>query len=82
MNISSRWRLSARGFVVVTSKKDGYPFLTVTNREVGWLSEVVFAAPADGEPWFWWSFAERIAPVTDVRDAADAVARVLRSSGV
>ena len=27
--------------------------------------------------WFWWPWADRIAPVTDVSTAADRVARVL-----
>ncbi len=31
---------------------------------------------ADAE-WFWWPWADRIAPAADVAAAADAIARVL-----
>ncbi|MGH3067266.1 MAG: hypothetical protein ACRDMI_01615 [Streptosporangiaceae bacterium] len=30
--------------------------------------------------WFWWPWADRIAPVTDVGTAADTIVRVLCSA--
>jgi len=37
------------------------------------LAETVMAAAE----WFWWPWADRIAPAADVAAAADAIARVL-----
>jgi hypothetical protein len=51
------------------------PHLHVRNRSAGMLAEDVLVE-AD---WFWYSFAERIAPVTDVPAAARKIARVLRA---
>ncbi len=55
------------------------PCLYVTNRRAEQLAEFIYAAPADGDEWwFWWGWAERIAPVADLAGAAAAVDRVLR----
>ncbi len=58
------------------------PCLSITNRQAVQLTEFIYAAPADDrEQWFWWSWAQRIAPVTDPSGAAAAVDRVLRIIG-
>jgi hypothetical protein len=51
------------------------PHLTITNRAAAVLTENIYAA--DG--WYWWGWAERIAPVADVAQAAHAIAQVLRA---
>ena len=50
------------------------PFVHVRNRRAGVLTENIYA----GDGWFWFGWAERIAAVSDVAAAAEAVARVLR----
>jgi hypothetical protein len=66
--------LGARGFESRLITAEGRrPSLTVTNPQATALSETVVA----GEGWLWWSWAERIAAVTDVAAAADAITRVL-----
>jgi hypothetical protein len=66
--------LGGRGFQTRLMTPDGQmPSLQVTNPQVTALSESVVV----GEGWFWWSWAERIAPVGDVSGAAEAVTRVL-----
>jgi hypothetical protein len=49
------------------------PSLQVTNPLAEALTETVCA---DGG-WYWWSWAERIGPITDVSKVADAIGRVL-----
>jgi len=51
------------------------PHLTVTSRHARELAEHVYAQ--DG--WFWWSWAERIAPTADTTAAAAKVTSVLRT---
>lgn len=73
--------LSSRGFMTMVMKGGGPPCVRVVNQVTAQLSENVYAAPADdGALWFWWSWAERIAPIGHVRVTADKVARVLRLS--
>jgi hypothetical protein len=68
--------LGARGFESRLIAAEGRrPSLTVTNPQVTALSENVVARGG----WLWWSWAERIAVVTDVAAAADAISRVLAS---
>jgi hypothetical protein len=50
------------------------PRLHVRNLSAGVLAEDVLVEAG----WFWYSFAERIAPVSEVAVAAGKVARVLR----
>jgi hypothetical protein len=58
------------------------PCLKITNRQAAQLTDFIYAAPADdGESWFWWGWAQQIAPVTDLAGAAAAVDRVLRILG-
>lgn len=53
----------------------GRPFLRVLNRSAGVLAEDVLVEAG----WFWYSFAVRIAPVTEVATAAGKITRVLRT---
>ena len=51
------------------------PYLHVQNRSAGVLTENVYA----GDGFYWWGWAERIAPVAEVAGAAAAIMRVLRA---
>jgi len=54
------------------------PSLHVVNPAVCRLAEDVYAGRSqDGSWWFWWPWAERIAPGDDLAAAAEAIARVL-----
>ena len=73
--------LSKRGLLAsVTRIGDGPSFIDVVNREAPDLAESIFAAQTGGDWWFWWSWAERIAPATDIEPTADRIARVLASA--
>ena len=73
--------LSSRGFMTTVMEGGGPSCVHVVSRAATQLSENVYAAPADdGSLWFWWSWAERIAPIGHVEVTADKVARVLRLS--
>ena len=66
--------LTARGYETRLIAPDGRPpWLAVINPAATMLAETVMA---DAE-WFWWPWADRIAPAADVAAAADAIARVL-----
>lgn len=59
------------------------PSLYVQNPEPGaaMLCEHIFASPGqDGAWWYWWSWADKIAPAADPRAAAAAITRVLRTA--
>jgi hypothetical protein len=58
------------------SRLSPWPALYISNRRMGRLAEHVFA----GHDAFWWGWAERIAPLSDVAGAAAAIARVLRDT--
>ena len=53
------------------------PHLHVTNRQATVLSENIYC---DGQ-FYWWGWAERIAPVSELTAAVESVARVLRVLG-
>jgi hypothetical protein len=54
------------------------PSLHVVNPEASRLAEDVYVGRSqDGLWWFWWPWAERIAPGDDTRGAATLIARVL-----
>ena len=66
--------LTARGYETRLIAPDGRPpWLAVINPAATMLAETVMA---DAE-WFWWPWADRIAPTADVAAAAGAIARVL-----
>lgn len=71
--------LSNRGFIATVMAGGGPPCVRVISRETSHLSENIYAAPAtDGSLWFWWSWAEKLAPIADVSATADKLAAVLR----
>jgi hypothetical protein len=54
------------------------PSLHVVNPHASALAEDVYAGPCqDGQWWFWWSWAERIAAGDDLAGAAMRISRVL-----
>lgn len=70
--------LNVRGFTTTITSDGRYPSVRVVNSTTAQLSEQVYAAPAsDGSVWFWWSWAERIAPVRQPGTAAAKIAHVL-----
>jgi hypothetical protein len=67
-----------RGFAAHVVQDGRYASVSVINRSVPQLSENVYIAPAeDGSWWFWWSWADRLAPIDDVDAAAFKIAYVL-----
>jgi hypothetical protein len=74
--------LRARGFAVrLTIPREGPPSLHVVNPRASALAENILAESTEGGWWFWWSWAERIAPAEDLGSAADRVVRVLAATG-
>ncbi len=68
--------LAARGYdTQLATGPDAAPWLAVRNPDATMLSETVSAH----EDWFWWPWADRIAPTADVSQAANRVASVLRA---
>ncbi len=68
--------LAARGYETqLATGPDAAPWLAVRNPDATMLSETVSAH----EEWFWWPWADRIAPTADVSQAANRVASVLRA---
>jgi hypothetical protein len=73
--------LSKRGLLAnVTRIGDGPSYVEVINRGAPDLAESIFAAQTAGEWWFWWSWAERIAPATEIEFTAGRIAHVLASA--
>ncbi len=73
--------LSARGLLAsVTRIGDGPSFVEAINPDAPDLAESIFAAQTSGEWWFWWSWAERIAPATEIEFTAGRIAHVLASA--
>ncbi len=74
--------LRGRGFAVrLTIPQGGPPSLHVVNPHASALTENILAETTAGTWWFWWSWAERIAPADDPAEAADRVTRVLAATG-
>lgn len=70
--------LGARGYQAhLQAARGGTPSLAVSNPQAAMLSEKVMVQAG----WFWWPWADRIAPTADVDQAANCVARVLRTDG-
>jgi hypothetical protein len=58
------------------------PSLHVVNPAASALAEDVYAGRCpDGQWWFWWSWAERIASGDDLAEAATRISRVLAAHG-
>lgn len=74
--------LRDRGFAVrLTTPQGGPPSLHVVNPRASALAENILAESIGGSWWFWWSWAERIAPADDLCEAVDRVTRVLAAIG-
>jgi hypothetical protein len=70
--------MAGRGFETAVSRDDGTLSLSVINRAAPGSRENIAARPADdGSWWFWWSWGERIARITEVEAAAFKIAYVL-----
>ena len=69
--------LAARGFETRTLTSDDWrTSVVVRNPQAPLLAETVLA----GSSWYWWPWADWIAPVADASAAADVVVRVSGSS--
>jgi hypothetical protein len=74
--------LSARGLATTITTGRSHPCVRVVNESASQMCEDIYAAPArDGSWWFWWSWADRIAPLGDVGAAALKIAYVLMAHG-
>jgi hypothetical protein len=75
-------RLADRGLRARLMTPPGrVPSLHVVNPAVTSLAEDVYAGRAqDGLWWFWWSWADQIAPGEDLEGAAAVISRVLAAS--
>jgi hypothetical protein len=74
-------QLRARGWTAYVSTPAGRPaVLSVPDPHVRAEWSYIIAAPggADGDWWYWFSWAERIAPVHAPGAAADAIIRALQ----
>jgi hypothetical protein len=70
--------LGHRGFSARTLVTDNSLRLWVQHRSISQLSDTVYAAPAeDGSWWLWWSWADQLAPINEVDEAAVKIAYVL-----
>jgi hypothetical protein len=70
--------LQAQGLHVrVGETRGGLPQLIVISTTVPTLSEVIFATQREENWWFWWSWAERIAPVDDMPTAVTRIRDML-----
>jgi hypothetical protein len=70
--------LERRGYTVRSAEANDKAGLIVAHRTAPDLSETIRAAQGtDGGWWFWWSWGDPIAPVTDIDAAGFKIAYVL-----
>jgi hypothetical protein len=70
--------LDHRGFSAQVRAANGKLRVSIQNRLISQLAEVVYAAPdGDGAWWLWWPWDDKIAPISDVGKAALKIAYVL-----
>lgn len=74
--------LTGRGFLVRTvNPSSGPPYLRVANPVAPVLTDRVMCEHgSEGRWWFWWPWAQRIAPAGDLAEAATRIARVLAAT--
>ncbi len=74
--------LGRRGLRATVMTPSGrVPSLHVVNPKASRLAEDVYVGRSqDGQWWFWWPWAERIAPGDEIGEAAALVARVLETA--
>ena len=63
--------------VTLVTRTGRHPRLRITNRAAAQLTEDIYT----GSGYFWWGWAERIAPVWNVAEAAGKVRQVLQAAG-
>ncbi|SEG84072.1 hypothetical protein SAMN04489712_116138 [Thermomonospora echinospora] len=72
--------LTGRGHLTMIVT-DGTPRLNVLDRtDPDRYGTVICERGSEDDLWFWWSWADRIAPVTDLRRAAAVIDRTLSSA--
>lgn len=70
--------LAGQSFETSITNKHGTPNLRVVRPEQRRLHEIITIGTTDDrEWWFWWSWGDRIARVTDIETAAFKIAYVL-----
>lgn len=68
--------VDASEFSITSIARPGRPpRLRIASRHAAQLAEDIYA----GRGYFWWSWAERISPLTDAAAAAAKIARVLHA---
>ncbi|MFG2004367.1 hypothetical protein ACGFNU_34935 [Spirillospora sp. NPDC048911] len=73
--------LTRRGHLTMMVTAGGRPRLEVLHRtEPGRSGTIVCERDTDGEAWFWWTWADRIAPARELEQAAVLVDRSLRQA--
>ncbi|MFJ2034349.1 hypothetical protein [Streptosporangium sp. NPDC087985] len=78
-----RNRLQVVGFQarVCSAPRRDVASMRVINPEVTSLTEIVYAAQEAGQWHFWWSWAEKIAPVDEIDAVTKRIAHVLTPAG-
>lgn len=72
------WRLGREGLYARLNMPLGKPpSLHVINPELPTAEEHVIIERTSSEAWFWWAWAERIAPAHDMDSAVSGIRRVL-----
>jgi len=70
--------LTDRGFEAHVIKDGNRARVSVAHHSVPQLSERAHTAPTgDGQWWFWWSWGDQIARITEIETAAFKIAYVL-----
>jgi hypothetical protein len=77
--------LNGKGFTATVFKTGGHqrhPCVKVASgpERHARMTEYIYAAPENGQWWFWWSSLEPIAPVSHICVTADKIARALTRS--
>lgn len=73
--------LQERGLLARLLTPEGrLPCLRVINPDATAMSEVVSAVPLEDDWWYWWSWPEQIATVSQTAVAADRICRVLATA--
>jgi hypothetical protein len=75
--------LEARGYAARLVKAGEFAHIRVQHRTVTQMSEIIrIAVASDGDWWFWWSWGELLARVSDVDAAAFKIAYVLTPASI
>jgi hypothetical protein len=72
--------LDGRGFTAAVLRTHGHqkhPCVHIAARRGCHQAEYIYAAPAEGRWWFWWSTLDPIAPISDIPATAGKITRAL-----